>query len=111
MMYRIKLTPNAVEQIGSVVGYISNELHSPETALRWSDLLKSEIAKLSEMPARFRLFDTDPWRSLGIHVLPVKNFIVYFWINEEEQAVWITAVVYQRRDQLKALLEMPLDMI
>ena len=39
MMYRIKLTPNAVEQIGSVVGYISNELHSPETALRWSDTI------------------------------------------------------------------------
>lgn len=74
-------------------------------------MLKSEIAKLSEMPARFRLFDTDPWRSLGIHVLPVKNFIVYFWINEEEQTVWITAVVYQRRDQLKVLMEMPLDMI
>ena len=111
MSYSIRVTPNAVEQIGMIVEYISDTLQVPEAALRWSDFLKKEISKLAEMPGRYRLVEDEPWHSLGIHVFPVKNFVVYFWINEAESTVWVTAVVYQRRDQLGALINMPLDMM
>ena len=111
MSYSIRVTPNAVEQIGMIVEYISDTLQVPETALRWSDFLKKEISKLAEMPGRYRLVEDAPWHSLGIHVFPVKNFVVYFWINEAESTVCVTAVVYQRRDQLGALIDMPLDVM
>ena len=38
--------------------------------------------------------------------MPVKNYLVYFWVNEEQKKVQITAVVYGRRDQRAALQNM-----
>jgi toxin ParE1/3/4 len=35
--------------------------------------------------------------------MPIDNFIVYFRINEDTATVWITAVVYGKRDQISAL--------
>ena len=39
--------------------------------------------------------------------MPVKNFLVYYWIDEENKSVTVTAVIYGRRDQLAALASMP----
>ena len=46
------------------------------------------------MPNRYPLTLEEPWRSEGIHKMPVENFLVYYWINEAEKAVWGTVVVY-----------------
>ena len=59
------------------------------------------------MPRRFPLVDEEPWRTEGIHKMTVDNFIVYYWVNDDTETVWITAVVYGRRDQLAALRDMP----
>lgn len=36
----------------------------------------------------------------------IKNFIVYFWIDEARMTVQITGVVYAKRDQVKQLAKM-----
>ena len=41
--------------------------------------------------------------------MPVKNFLVYYLIDEEKITVWVMAVVYGRRDQITALLDMSLN--
>ena len=71
------------------------------------DRLEKEIGTLDIMPARFPFLDREPWRSIGYHKMPVQNFIVYYFIDEEAKTVWVTAVVYARRDQLNALKDMP----
>ena len=38
-----------------------------------------------------------------------KNFLVYYLIDEKKEAVWVTAVVYGRRDQIVALVDMSLN--
>ncbi len=40
--------------------------------------------------------------------MPVKNYLVYFWIDEETRSVQVTAVVYGRRDQRRQLSQMDL---
>lgn len=56
--------------------------------------IKLEISSPSAMPNRYPLTLEEPWRSEGIHKMPVENFLVYYWINEAEKAVWGTVVVY-----------------
>lgn len=109
MNYKIKLTQNAIEQIQAVVDYIAEVLMEPETALRWKDNIYSDIAQLSYMPNRIKLTEEEPWRSRSIHKLAARNFLIYFWIDVEQRVVWITAVVYERRNQISALLDMPLE--
>ena len=39
----------------------------------------------------------------------VKNYYVYFWIDEGNSKVQITAVIYVARDQAKQLEKMKMD--
>ncbi len=107
MRYEVKLTPQAIEQIGETVEYISKVLLAPETARKWADTLQSEISKLDSMPLRYPLTEEEPWHTKGIRKMAVKNFLVYYLVDEEKKAVWVTAVIYGRRDQTSALLDMP----
>ena len=38
----------------------------------------------------------------------VKNFLIYYWVDEENFKVQVIAVIYNRRDQLRALMNMDL---
>jgi toxin ParE1/3/4 len=87
-----------------MIDYIGNVLMEPDTALRWSARLKSELAKLSFMPGRIALTEEEPWRSRGIHRMIVQNFLIYFPIDDRNEDVWIIAVVYNRRDRIAALI-------
>ena len=107
MEYSVKLTPHAIVQIQETVAYISKVLLVPETARAWSDSLQKKISGLSTMPASYAAVDEEPWRSRGYRKMPAKNFIVYYYIDEENKTVWVTAVVYGRRDQLSVLKDMP----
>lgn len=109
MEYQVSLTPQATEQMHQTMLYIAKTLQAPQTAKRWADLLYKEIAGLNFMPSRYSLTDEDPWRTYGIHKMPVKNFLVYYLIDEESKNVSVTAVIYGRRDQLTALANMTQD--
>ncbi len=109
MRYKVKLTIQAIGQIKETVQYISKILLEPETAQKWADALQREIAKLDSMPSRYPLTEQEPWHTEGIRKMPFKNFLVYYWIDEEKKTVWITAVIYGRRDQIAALLGMSLN--
>ena len=91
------------------VQYISKILLELETARKWADTLQCEIEKLDTMPSRYPLTDEEPWHTKGIRKMPVKNFLVYYLVDEKKKAVWITAVIYGRRDQIAALLDMSLN--
>lgn len=109
MEYEVKITPHALRQMQEIVRYISNTLQSPENGAHWLDTMKEELASLSTMPARIPLTEEEPWHSQGIHKMVVKNFLVYFWIDTDNLRVWVTAVVYGRRNQRHQLEQMTMD--
>lgn len=103
MRYEVKITAQSIEQIEEIVQYISKNLSAPETAREWADALQREIRKLNSMPSRHPLVEEEPWHNRGIRKMPFKNFIVYYLIDENKKVVWVTAVIYGRRDQITAL--------
>lgn len=109
MDYKIKLTSYAIAQMQEAVRYISRVLLVPEVAEQWASRVEKEIISLGSMPRRNPLTEEEPWRSEGIHKMPVENFLVYYWIDETSKIVWVTAIVYGRRDQLKMLRKMPFN--
>ena len=106
MEYDVKLTLHAIVQIQETIAYISKVLLVPEIARSWANYLQKEIAELNMMPARFSSVYEEPWQSRGYRKMPVKNFIVYYYVDEGSKTVWVTGV-YGRRDQLNALKDMP----
>ncbi len=109
MEYRVKLTNYAIEQMQETVSYISKVLLSPDIAHGWSDKIMNELATLKFLPSRHVLVEDEPWRSEGIHKLPIQNFIAYYWVDESSMTVWVTAIIYGKRDQLAALQRMPTE--
>lgn len=47
--------------------------------------------------------EEEPWHSYNVHKMTVKNFLVYFWIDEDARKVQVIAVIYNKRDQIDQL--------
>ena len=107
--YIVKITAQAEEQLQEIIKYITSELKAPKAALCLLDKIEHSISSLSQFPQRVTLTEEEPWRSYGIHKMPVKNFLIYFWIDEENSKVQATAVIYGKRDQLKQLSQMDIE--
>lgn len=108
-IYLVKITTQAEEQLQEITKYIASELRAPKSALRLLDEMESAISSLSQFPQRIVLTEEEPWHSYGIHKMPVKNFLIYFWIDEENGKVQVTAVIYGKRDQMKQLSQMEME--
>ena len=107
--YAVRITRQARAHLRGIKKYIEEELLEPDVAKNTIDSLKEEIKSLSHMPARIKLTDEEPWRSEGIHRMRVKNYYVYFWIDEDNAKVQVTSVIYVARDQATQLEFMEID--
>ena len=97
--YTVKITTQAQEQLREIASYISYALQAPGTAVKILDMLEKEILSLDQFPNRVPLTMEEPWHSQGVHKLPVKNYLVYFWVDEEAKKVQIIGVIYARANQ------------
>ena len=101
--YKIKVTRQAKEHLALIREYIATELKEPIIAKRILKLLKSEMMSLQTMPYRVKCIDEQPWGELGFRKIRVKNYYIYFWVDENRKEVQILAVIYVRRDRAKQL--------
>ena len=101
--YTVKITLQAQEQLREIISYIRFTLQAPGTARKMLDTLEEEIASLDQLPNRVPLTEEEPWHSQGIHKLSVKNYLVYFWVNEDTKTVQVIGIIYGRKDQRHAL--------
>lgn len=101
--YRIKVTMQAKEHLMLIRQYIAVELKEPTSAQKLLELLKSEMLSLETMPHRVKCIDEEPWHDLGFRKIKVKNYYIYFVIDENNKEIQILAVIYVRRDQSKQL--------
>ena len=97
--YMVKITTQAQEQLKEMISYINYTLQARGTAMKMLDTLEKEIASLAQFPNRVPLTEVEPWHSQGIHKLPVKNYLIYFWVDEEAKKVQVIGIIYGRRDQ------------
>lgn len=107
--YEVKITSQAEEQMQEIIHYITHELNAPDAALHLLDALEDAFASLAHFPQRIALVDKEPWYTKGIHRLPIKNFLVYFWIDVDNIKVQVTAIIYNKRDQLHQLSHMDIN--
>lgn len=107
--YIVHITTQAEEQLRGIVTYISTGLNAPKAARRLLEEMERSILSLSRFPQRVALTEEEPWKQSGIHKMPVKNFLIYYWIDEQSSKVYVTAVICGRRDQLKQLSQMEME--
>ena len=107
--YAVKITRQAREHLRAIKSYIAEELLAPDAALKTMTVLREAMEGLSNMPERIKLTDEEPWRSEGVRRMRVRNYYIYFWIDEENCRVQITSVIYIVRDQAAQLERMEME--
>lgn len=88
----------ALEDLRDIYSYIANELLVPETAGRQVDRIRREIRSLNEMPAKYRIVDWEPWKSMHMHQMPVDKYDVFYLVDDSLMTVSIARVVYSGRN-------------
>ena len=98
MTYKIDITAQAKADLRRIYDYISIDLLSPQNAIVQLSRLEESIMGLKQMPMRFRKFETEPWHSKGLRIMPVDNFVVLYIPNEDTGVVTIIRVMYGGRN-------------
>ena len=101
--YKVHITKYAYEQMTEIKRYIADEIYAPMAAKNLLLAMKSAAISLAAMQATHPLMQEEKWRSQGLRQMVIKNFLMYYWIDEEHSQVNIVAVVYGRREQLAQL--------
>ena len=79
MIYEVELSEQADSDLRGIFEYISFELQSPENASGQLDRLEEQILSLDTMPERYRKYEKEPWKSRGLRVLPVDNYVYFIF--------------------------------
>lgn len=78
--------------------YISDGLLEPVTATNQVTRIMDAIDSLNNMPMRQRLYDREPWRSHGLRIVSIDNYVVLYLPDKIEQTVTIIRIMYGGRD-------------
>ncbi|MBQ8538290.1 MAG: type II toxin-antitoxin system RelE/ParE family toxin [Ruminococcus sp.] len=98
MSYSVKITNEADNDLRSIYEYIAFELKSIETAIGQLERLEQSILKLSEMPERYKQYENEPWKSKGLRMMPVDNYIVFYISDNDKHTVTVIRVMYGGRN-------------
>ena len=99
-MYKVVYLPTARKQLEDAVMYIAIDLYSPDAAMNLADEVDQAVQKLKEMPYRFPIYHTLYAMKREIRFFPVKNYNVYYVIDEDSKTAEIWRVLHrlQNRD-------------
>ena len=78
--------------------YERKDMQTPENVSDPLDRLEACIMDLDHMPKRYRQYELEPWKSRGLRVVPVDNYLVLYIPDDDTQVVTIIRVMYGGRD-------------
>lgn len=99
MEYKVLIYPAAKQDLMDIIDYLNTLSH--DAALRYYDLLTSEIASLAQMPERCPRPKDLALAAKGYRYLIVENYLVFYVVSGD--TVQIRRILYGRRDYNKIL--------
>lgn len=91
--YEVEVSEQADNDLRGIFEYIAFELQSPANASGQLDRLEEQILSLGTMPERYRKYEKEPWKSRGLRVLPVDNYVVYYIADNDKKVVKILRIM------------------
>lgn len=95
-IFSVALLDDAIDDIDGVVKYIQVELMNSIAARNINECIFATIDKLSFMPSRNRIVIAVG--QTYIRRVIVKNYSVFYYIDDSKALVHVIAVLYSRRD-------------
>ena len=97
-MYQLKFLPIARQDMIEIARYISHEICNPTAAEKLTVEMIEAAERLTDFPYINTVHQTVKPLKNEYRKLLVKNYIMFYWIDEKEKKVTIARVLYARRD-------------
>ena len=105
MSYTVDLSIEAKEDLRKIYSYIAFKLMAPASASNQIKRIKKNVLGLDFMPTMFKIYEKEPWHSRGMRIMPVDNYVVFYFIDEENKKVNIARIIYGAMDLDKQISE------
>lgn len=96
MSFSIFIAKTAERDILNALDYIEYSLKYPKAADDLLNEIDLKINSLSSFPSKNTLIDDPILSAWGVRYIRVKNYIVFYIINEEEQQISIIRFLYAK---------------
>jgi plasmid stabilization system protein ParE len=98
MKYSLNITDIAEEDILSTVKYIANELKNSIAANSLLDDIEKHELILEDTPGIYPFVHDEYLAEKGLKYVKIKNFLLFYTIDEKNKIVNIIRFLYGRRD-------------
>jgi len=104
-MYSINITDIAEEDILNTVKYIADVLKAPTAANNLLDEIEKHEEILENNPNIYPFVPDEYLAQKGLKFTVIKNYLLFYTINEDEKVVTVIRFLYGRRDWKNILYE------
>ena len=98
MTWKVNYTEDAEQDLQDIYEYISDVLFEPVIAEKQANRIMDAVNSLDHMPLRYRLYNSEPWYTKGLRVLPVDNYLVFYLTDESQNTVAIIRIMHGSRN-------------
>jgi addiction module RelE/StbE family toxin len=102
-MYQLEYLPSAKQDMTDIAAYISHELFDPAAAEKLIAKMVESAELLTEFPYINAIHYSAKPLKKEYRKLIVKNYIMFYWIDEPIKKVIIARVIYACRNYIKLL--------
>lgn len=97
MTYKIIYTQKALADLDAVASYIKLKLCNVSASDRIVEKFFSEGDGLVAFPTKYPLCNDALLRAWGIRFVPVKNYLLFYVVHEDESTVYVIRFLYAKR--------------
>lgn len=98
MSYAVLYSGRARADLMEIYEYIAFGLMEPRIAAGIYEGIMSAVRSLEEFPMRNALMEDEPWLSRGLRRISVKNYLVFYTVDDKKKTVHIIRIMYGARD-------------
>ncbi len=98
-MYKLIYMPVAVQDITEIIQYIKEKLQNKTAANNLAAAFQKAINGLQDFPYAYSTYLPPRPQKHEYRKIPVKNYLILYWVDEPNQTVIIARVMYAKRKQ------------
>lgn len=97
MSYRVNISDQAERDLHAIFEHIAFHLQAPLNARKQLSRLEDAIYSLDIFPVRHPRYTKGAWHDSNLHVLPVDNYVLFYFVDSEKETVTIFRIIYGGR--------------
>ena len=104
-MDNLKISRSYKEDTLSAYNYIKNVLNAPMAAKKLKNEVKEKLMYISKNPTHRPLVQDKYLASLGYRLISVKNYLIFYIIDDDDSHIKIIRFIFCKRDWINILKE------